>query len=58
MRLDPFSLEVQSFETDPSVDDELALPTEPIRRRASIPAPGNSPASAARNHAGGKRMRR
>lgn len=30
MRLDPFSLEVQSFETDPSVDEEVAQPTEPI----------------------------
>lgn len=32
MRLDPFALDVQSFETTPPPEDEevIALPTEPI----------------------------
>jgi hypothetical protein len=30
MRLDPFALEVQSFETNPAFEEDVALPTEPI----------------------------
>jgi hypothetical protein len=30
MRLDPFSLEVQSFETESPEEEEVAQPTEPI----------------------------
>lgn len=30
MRLDPFALDVQSFETEPPLEEDVALPTDPI----------------------------